>query len=210
MLTSINQFRTNFGYIRSLDSLYLFLKGDLKLAYDLSDLLRAEIVYSVSALDTLVHNLIKQGMKQSFNGLRTKTKKFKTFSISAENLGYIQTSILNNLVSPSMPLPEFWFEQEIVIKHKAIAFQDPDKISDGLSLIWDEDHKWAAISLLMRQPENDIRTTLKNIVIRRNQIVHESDIDVISSLKNNIEHIDVKASADFIERLGESIYISVR
>jgi hypothetical protein len=45
-----NQFLHNINYVRDLDSLYHFLKDTQSLPNDLSDLLRAEIVYSVSAL----------------------------------------------------------------------------------------------------------------------------------------------------------------
>jgi hypothetical protein len=62
MQTAHNQFLHNIRYIRELDSLYHFLKDTQNLPNDLSDLLRAELVYAVSALDKLVHELIKIGM----------------------------------------------------------------------------------------------------------------------------------------------------
>ena len=210
MRPSYNQFVDNYRYIRELDSLFLFLKGTLKLNNDLSDLLRSEIVYSVSALDTLIHNLIRVGMVQSYYGTRLKTKKFKVFPISAENLLNIQSTAISNLHYPTVPLPEYWFEQDVVLKHKLLAFQDPDKIADGLSLIWDETQKWYKISLLMSMREESVKTTLRNIVVRRNQIVHESDIDIQTGLKNKIEYDDVKISIDFIELLGKSIFDSVK
>lgn len=210
MQASFDQFKTNYQHINELDFLFLFLKDNLKLSNDLSDLLRAEIVYSVSALDTLIHNLIRVGMLQTFNGTRVRTSKFKCFPISSETLLNIQSSALNNLISPTIPFPQYWFEQDIVQKHKILAFQDPDKIADGLSLIWGENHKWAVLSSLMFLSEEDTRMTLRNIVLRRNQIVHESDFDIQAGLKNKIEYSDVKITTTFIEKLGKCIFDCVK
>ena len=62
-----------------------------------------------------------------------------------------------------MPPKEHFFEQEIIKKHKLLSFQDPAKIADGLSLIWNENQKWKQIALKMAMGENEVRTTLKTI-----------------------------------------------
>lgn len=205
MLRAFNQFQQSLNFIKELDALYVHLKNNLQLPNDLSDLLRAQWVYSVSALDKLIHELIRIGMIEAFQGRRIQTSKFLTFSISIE----IHNSILAS--SPtSLPPPEYWFEQEIIKKHKIISFQEPDKISDGLSYIWNENHKWQKIANDLGIREADLKTKLKNIISRRNQIVHEADIDIISNSRINVEKTDIDDVIIFIEKIGEAIYNNVK
>lgn len=205
MLRAFNQFKQSLIFIKELDALYVHLKDNLQLPNDLTDLLRAQWVYSVSALDKLMHELIRIGMIEAFLGRRIQTSKFLTFSISIE----IHNSILTSLPT-SIPPPEYWFEQEIIKKHKILSFQDPDKISDGLSFIWNESHKWQKIANELGIIDTDLKTKLKNIISRRNQIVHEADIDVITGNRINLDKSDIDDVILFIENIGESIYNNVK
>ena len=108
--------------------------------------------------------------------------------------------------SPSLPPPEVIFENTIANNHKHLSFQEPDKVSAALSLIWIEDYKWQKIATCLGRSESNVKTELKNIVIRRNQIVHEADVDLMTGLVQNIIHTDVQVSVDFIEALGNCIY----
>ena len=198
-----------------LDSLYDFLKNNQNLPNDLSDLLRAEIVYSISALDKFIHELVKIGMIEAFNGQRIRTSKFEGFTLSAKTLEKVKETAIERSLNPNRPplpdeLPEYWFEREIVLKHKSVSYQMPTNIGDGLSLIWKEEHKWQKISLLMNINEKDVKTQLETIVARRNQIVHEADLDIQTGLKNNISNVDAKDSVDFIEKLGNAIFDCVK
>jgi len=112
----------------------------------------------------------------------------------------------------------YWFEREIFLKHKTLSFQDPDKITDALSYIWSEEHKWQKIHLKIIQPistlqvmtEKDIKTYLKNIVARRNQIVHEADINIQNSSKEIMDADEANNIVQFIDALGKSIYECVK
>ena len=121
----------------------------------------------MSALDKYIHDIVRFGMVEEFIGNKVKTKSYKGVKIDLSIASLIKNS----------PAPELEFSNEIQRQHSFKAFQDPDKISEALSLIWEEKHKWAVISLNMPYTisENDLKTKLKNIVIRRNQIVHEGD-----------------------------------
>jgi len=46
-------------------------------------------------------------------------------------------------------------------------------------------------------------------VSRRNQIVHEADIDLRTNLRKDIDETDVKEAVEFILKLGESIFNAV-
>ena len=67
MLNAYLKFKDHIKYVADLDSLYLYLTEVQKLPNDLSDILRSEWVYSISALDKLIHELVRIGMLQSFN-----------------------------------------------------------------------------------------------------------------------------------------------
>lgn len=158
--------------------LYEYLEAK-SIPIDASDLLRWQYVLAVSALDKYMHDIVRIGMIEEFQGIRTETAKYLDFKINLSVLSLIKNS----------PTPEVDFSNEIIRQHSFLVFQDPDKISDALSLIWDEPHKWKKISSNMTTiiSENDLKTKLKNIVIRRNQIVHQCDcLSIQSPLQQQI------------------------
>lgn len=205
MQTAFDQFKNNMNYVKELDSLYTYLTDTLLLPNDLTDILRAEWIYSVSALDKLIHELIRIGMIDIFVGNRPSTSKFLNFSISIDTLNNIKTS-----TGISSPPPEYWFEQEIVKKHKFLSFQEPDKISDGLSLIWNHQHKWNFLSIATGITETTLKTRLKNIVSRRNQMVHEADANPTTGNRNHITKADCDFVVTFVELLATKIFDSVK
>src|SRR5690606_2896750 len=101
--------------------------------------------------------------------------------------------------STIIPPSEYWFEQEIIQKHSYLSFQEPTKISDALSLIWDHPQKWQFLAMATGiTPENTLKTRLKTIVVRRNQIVHEADINPETGERNEINKADTDNVSDFI------------
>lgn len=206
MQKAFEQFNSNIKAVKEMDALYHHLTSDLKLPNDLSDILRSQLVYAVSALDKLIHELVKTGMLQAFMNQRSKTSKFNSFSISLETYHNIQQTGQQQPNTLQLEPPEYFLEQEIIVKHKYLAFQEPDKIADALSFIWEEKQKWQKIALLFNAPDDDIKKKLKSIVSRRNLIVHEADIDLQTNSRNSIEANDVKEAVDFIFKLGENIF----
>ena len=79
-----------------------------------------------------------------------------------------------------------------------------------MSLIWLEEYKWQKIATLLSTNQKDLQTTLNEIITRRNQIVHEADINLQTGLRNEIIDTDVTYSVDFIEKLGTAIYNLVK
>lgn len=196
MLRAYNQFRESITSAKELGILYTHLSEQLKFPVDLSDLLRMQWIYSVSALDKLVHELVRIGMLEIFSGSRPATAKFNSFSISYSTYGNMKIPI---------PPPQHWFEQEIIQKNKLLSFQDPKNISDALSYIWREEHKWQKIALFIGANENSIKTKLRNIVGRRNQMVHEADINPITNLRSQIDLLDTNDVIYFIESIGNAL-----
>lgn len=209
MQKAFEQFSTNINAIKEMDTLYRHLTQTMALPNDLSDILRAQLVYAASALDKLIHELVKIGMLQAFLGQRAKTSKFNAFSISLETYNNIQQ--LTQQEENTLPLqrPEYFFEQEIIIKHKLLSFQEPDKIADALSFIWEEKQKWQKIALALNMSDDEVKKKLKSIISRRNQIVHEADIDLQTDYRKAIDETDVRDAVEFISKLGENIFSTV-
>ena len=136
-------------------------------------------------------------MTQIYVGTRRPTAKYLTEPITL--------SIVQQLANASTPPPEVIFEQAIQLKLKTLSFQDPNKVADGLSYIWDESNKWYRISVGLRVSEATLKTTLRLIADRRNTIVHEADIDPMTGLKIPITKVESDDIASFLLKLGNEI-----
>jgi len=170
---------------------------------DTSDLLRWQWVIAVSALDKYIHDIVRIGMVQEFIGIRPKTSKFDGFKIGLTRYSSMACS----------SAPEIEFENEIIQQHSHLAFQQPKNVADALSYIWSETNKWNVISQHMSTPisPDNLKTKLNNIVVRRNQIVHEGDCfsSILPLQQQPISKSDVDEVIAFIIELVEAISNSV-
>lgn len=191
----INQCSTTMG-------IYEYLASN-NIPIEATDLLRWQYVLAVSALDKYVHDIVRNGMIEEFKGTRPRTLKYQSMKINLSTVSLISSS----------PVPEIEFSNEVTRQHSFLAFQDPDKISDALSFVWDEKNKWQVISSNMATAisEKDLKTKLKNIVIRRNQIVHEGDcLSMQPPLQQqSILESDVVDVVNFIKELADAIDKSI-
>lgn len=185
----------------NVEVLYNYFEKFMAVPVDISDLLRWQWVQCISAFDKFIHDLVRVGMLEIFQGNRVPTPKYKTFQIDMQTY----EDMTNNKMDAS-----FIFERKIILKHSFMAFQDPGKVADALSFIWDENDKWGKISNQMGMDNNDCKTYLKNIVIRRNQIVHEGDYTDRLSKRQDIFLQDVIDIRKYILDLGKAIYNCVK
>lgn len=174
-----------------------------KVPLDSSDLLRWQWVLSVSALDKYIHDIVAAGMVEQYLNRRATTPKFNAFQLSM--------NVINNLAIA--PVPEIEFRNEVIRRNSYLAFQDPEKIADALSYIWNEPNKWNVISGNMATHIDPVtlKTKLKNIVVRRNQIVHEGDClsTSIPLIQQPISHSDTEDVIHFITELVDAIDLSI-
>ena len=174
-----------------------------KIPLDASDLLRWQWVLAVSALDKYIHDIVTDGMVEQYINKKPHTPKFDTFQLSMKTIIDIQ----------SAPVPEIAFRNEVIRKNSYLAFQDPDKIADALSFIWNVPNKWDVISRNMATPisSSDLKIKLKNIVVRRNQIVHEGDClsTNIPLMQQPITIFDTQDVIQFITELVNAIDLSI-
>jgi len=200
MYSAYKLFKKNILESSQLLSLFEYTSKNLSLM-NFDDLLRAHLVYSVSAFDKLIHDLIEIGMLEIFLNRRSPTPKYLSESFTLETH--------NKIVSATIPPKEHFFKLAVKKKLSYLSFQEPQKVVEGLSLIWQEAHKWYRIANCMGVDVSTAKTTLKTISTRRNQIVHEADIDISTGSKYSISLSETKSVEEFIFNCGESIYKSV-
>ena len=197
MYRALTLFKENIDQAKNLTSLYEYLESSIKSPLSFDDLLRAQIVYSVSAFDKLIHDIIRIGMIEIFTGKRLPTRKYLSESISI--------STYNELMSATLPPKEYIFEQAVFKKLKTISYQEPEKVAEGLSYIWDERQKWQQIAIKMSVDDKTAKTRLKLIAARRNSIVHEADIDPSTKQKYSINRTECQSITDFLCKCGTEI-----
>lgn len=202
MPDAITTFRANMADADALTVLFDYLTVSVGGPVSFDDLLRAKIVYAVGAFDKLIHDIVRQGMVETFSGNRKPTPKYLSEPIPM--------SVVQDLLSATTPPREVLFDQAVRLKLKSLAFQDPDKVSDGLAYVWDESQKWRRIAAAISEDEQLTRKTLKLIAARRNAIVHEADVDPISEAKTSITRQEVEDVGAFLRKVGEAIFVLTR
>lgn len=196
MKQAIDQFRTNIERVRQLSTIFEVFVGMTTDAIDLSDVLRAELVLAVSALDHFIHEIIYFGMLEICKGSRTHTDAYYRFSVP---LQATHSAIDNSQTTE-------WLETVIRQAHGWKSFQNPDNIAEGIRLI-SSVKLWNEVSQVMRLSPKDVKLKLKMIVDRRNKIAHEADMDpTVPGSRWPIYKADVDQAVDFIHTLGETIY----
>lgn len=201
MLFAYEKFKKLVEDTKNVHTLYEYIENVVKAPFDYSDLLRWQWVQCVSAFDKLIHDLVRIGMIEVFQGQRNTTAKFNAFTL--DYLSY--SEMINNPIQRVQI-----FEQKIIIKHSYLAFQDPNKVADALAYIWNENDKWLKIANMVGIDKNACLIKLKNIVSRRNQIVHEGDYVDTLSQRQEIYSSDVVDVRNFILNIGEGIYLCVK
>lgn len=197
MLNAKQHFKANIGRVIEIGGLYDALAGLTTAIIDASDLLRSQIVMTVSALDHYIHEVTRYGMLEIFDGKRRPTDPFLKFQVSMETLQQLTISPGSSRVL---------LENEIREKHGFLSFQHPDKIGDAIRL-FSPLPLWPGVASSLSISPNDVKTRLKLIVERRNKIAHEADMDPsYPGTRWPITKHDVQTTIDFIEKVCESIH----
>ncbi|KKI72364.1 hypothetical protein VU09_29205 [Burkholderia pseudomallei] len=197
MLSAKGVFQRNIRQANELGALYDHLSTAVAIPEQFDDLLRSQIVNSVSAFDKLMHDLIRIGMVRIFENRRPTTGKYLTEAVAIQ--------YLPGLAAGAVPPPPVRFEEIVREKLSKLSFQEPIKIVDGLSYIWNESQKWQQIALGLGISDDDVKRKQKLIVTRRNAIVHEADLDPVTNQKQAITRAEATDISDFLSALGNRI-----
>jgi hypothetical protein len=169
------------------------------------ELLRAEWVGRVSALDLYIHELVAQRMLATFEGLRPATPAYLRFQVSTETLNRIRAAATPSDASAA-------FDLYVRSYLSRLTYQAPDDIADGIRLcstieLWNEVAlKLGATAATKADEAKSLKKQLSLVVRRRNIIAHEGDLQQ-STLREPwpISRADLAFVGDQIERLVRAI-----
>lgn len=196
MLDVIQQFRVNMDRVDAMAGLYKALGHLTTSVMDVTDLLRAQIVMAVSALDHYIHEVTRAGMLEVYNQARPPTGAFLNFQIT---MGAAMTAVKG-------PNADTWLDIEIRERHGHLSFQHPDRIADAIRLFSSRE-LWPAVAAQLNMSVQEARNRLRLIVERRNKIAHEADLDPsYPGSRWPISLPDAENSANFVRYLGEAIH----
>lgn len=197
MNTPLDNFNLNILEIMKLDDIFNYNSQQFVEGIDITGLLRAEIVFVVSALDHFIHSII---ISESMNVLRCGKHHQKSFNKVTIGLDSVNV-IINNHDQTDVLLI---IENEIRTTLGWKSFQHPDKIAEALRIICDK-RIWDEVSGIMGRPTSDLKEELKLIVKRRDSIVHEADFDLVHQCQYPINRDTTKKSVNFVISLVYAI-----
>jgi len=196
LIRALNQFQRNLLRVRQMGSLYHIWRSKLKGALDLSDLLRAELVLSVSLLDHFVHEIVRIGMLEIFEGKRSKTKAYSKFEKSLQSF----------LARRFAPMTSVDFDLAIRKRNESKTFQRPWKIEEAIGMVF-PDKLWPRIVAELGTCSIGPERHLNLVVDRRNRIAHEADTKPTGmGALWAIDEGSVSLAVDSLQQLVEAIY----
>lgn len=196
MVNAIEHFRANIERVELLGALYEALCHLTTPVIDCSDLLRAQIVMAVSALDHYVHEVTRLGMLEVLAGSRRQTPGFLRFQV---RMGAAMAGLTGRDQSA-------WFDTEVREKHSYLAFQYPDKIADAIRL-FSPRQLWSSVGLRLGLPIQEVKERLQLVIERRNKIAHEADLDPsYPGVRWPILQEDATAAVNVIKAICEAIH----
>ena len=204
-MTPLDHFEAVWERCAQLSALHAYLENNVTAILQPDELLRAEWVTRVSALDLYVHELVAQMMLETFEGRRPPNPAYLKFQVSTETLNRIREASTSSDARAAFDL----YARSHLSR---ITFQFPDDIADGIRLCSPVE-LWNEVALVLgatpatrvREAKN-LKIQLSLIVRRRNTIAHEGDLQQ-SSLREPlpINRADLGFVGDQIERIVRAI-----
>lgn len=196
MSNALNQFDKNLESIRVLGGIYDYLDSQIDII-DLSEILRAQYVLIVSALDYYIHEIVRDGMLEVIDGSRSNTRQFDEFQIPL--------SSVHQIINTSSSFQKRQIIDSAIRKVSIrYTYQSPVKIELALKLI-NVTGIWGKVARQLSMRAISIRTQLGLIISRRNKIAHEADINNLTGEKTPITKQDVDHTVTFISKIVNSI-----
>jgi hypothetical protein len=212
-VTPIAHFEVLWKRCSELSALHAYLASNVTGALHPEEILRAEWVARVAALDPYVHELTAQRMVAIFEGRLPSTPGYQRFVVPNETLDRIRQAIVAKapsvVMTPASASAAFDLHVRTNLGRK--TFQYPDDIADAVRLcsgveLWNE-----VASHLGAPPANksaaakSMKKTLSLVIERRNKIAHEGDLQPPPREPWPISQADVAFVAQQLERIVRAI-----
>jgi RiboL-PSP-HEPN len=176
-----------------------------------SDMRRLSIVMAVAALDTYMHRLILERAyehQELPGGLAKLTVQFEQLLAQADEAKEAARA------DPHNSRPRVAVKRLLRDRLLRETFQSSEEVSRALAMVGQR-RVWDAIAtnLTTPAPKEEVRARLDEIVMRRNQIVHEGDYRRLERPQNArcnaITRANAEADIDFIADLIDAIHAVV-
>ncbi|WP_143071548.1 HEPN domain-containing protein [Tranquillimonas rosea] len=190
------EFRKRIEECRERCAVFEYLDATVTVPIEYSDILRAQVVNIISALDTYVHNIVQLGVMNAFHGKSAATSALLNEKISVRDFLF---------VAGQVDSAEQVFSDFIKNKTGYQSFQSPDSISAALALVSAAPNKWKLIADEISLSRDTAISQLNLIVQRRNGIAHECDIDPISGDKFPLTLSECRRTVDFVASVVDAI-----
>ncbi|WP_273874804.1 HEPN domain-containing protein [Serratia marcescens] len=182
---------------------YAYTSANLSAVFDSREILRAEWVARVSALDLYIHELVAQNMLEIFQGVRVRTAKYDKFTIPH--------SVMSDIFNAPHTRDQT-YDLEVRRQLGIQTYQTSDSIADGIRLISDV-ALWREVAMDQGATNSTadsrakaMKLQLNAIVERRNKIAHEGDMKPLTPREPwPITGQDLVVVKNFIEALVNSI-----
>ena len=198
MIQAKNNFDRNLSYVNDIGSIYdEVVRLAPTLTTQASQLLRSQFVLLVSALDTYIHDIVRIGILQVYQGSRPVSKNLGRLSFTYNDLSELEAQ------SPMMKTPTL--EQIIRRINSEDSYQSSKSIEYALAVIG-VTGIWSKLSSKLTMRPDDIKTKLDLIVRRRNQIAHESDYNPSTGGQRDINKDELDKTKSFILHLIDAIH----
>lgn len=183
-MTPLAHFEAVWARCGELSSLHAYLAKNVTAALHPDEILRAEWVSRVSALDLFIHELTAQRMVAIFEGRLPPTPAYHRFAVANATLDRIRQAIVAGLPSGVMApaAASAAFDLHVRTDLGRRTLQYPDDIADAVRLcssveLWnDVASRFGATPDKRSEVAKSIKKTLSLIVERRNKIAHEGDL----------------------------------
>lgn len=134
MQSACDQFRISIKRVRDLISLHNSIKAQTTAALDLSDILRAALVLTVSALDYYIHEVVTLGMLEIHRGTRSEPAVTANTNQSAFSKFKVSLGSANQDRKVAIDIGS-WIESEIQQNYGDDFLQQSHKISSLFPII---------------------------------------------------------------------------
>lgn len=193
MTVAKSVFDKNINDLSILTTIYDYLHQNIQ-AFDIAELLRAEYILCISALDYYIHNRVRDGLMDKFNDTRKDPGNIRV------SLKVVRLLMNENDIEEQKRI----LDRELKNVLSKDSYQSPSSIESAFGLI-DINKIWSKIALSIGCKADDLRNELALIINRRNKIAHESDINFATGEKEDIDRDMLIDVIDFIKRFVDGL-----
>jgi hypothetical protein len=182
----ISRFEASISQVNELLAIHHYLKS-APVTQVTDNILRASLTMMVSAIDTSIHELI-------ISAILFEIKEDKSvFKLENVKVGALVSKESDRDTRIRL------IESDLRRQYSKDSFQSSRQIENSLAQIGIT-KIWTKLASSLAQPPEDIKLKLDLLVRRRNQIVHEGDLDHLHNIRD-IDRADLDESLKFTKDL---------